>query len=119
MQLLTEELRAQLPGIYSQVEKRDPIVYAKFFIPKTRRVWFVIEGQEHESGFTFFGYAKGRRLELKFFSMKNLEALSKALGLPIQLDPRFKPAPWSEVKKLEGLESQDKVRKIAMALPLH
>lgn len=119
MQLLTAELRAQLPGIYSQVEKRDPIVYAKFFIPKTRRVWFVVEGQEHDEGFTFFGYVKGRRLELKFFSLKNLEALSKALSVPIRRDLSFKPAPWSDVKKREGLESQDKVRKIAMALPLH
>ncbi|MBS1792090.1 MAG: DUF2958 domain-containing protein [Acidobacteria bacterium] len=108
MQLLTAELRAQLPGIYSQVENRDPIVYTKFFIPKTRRVWFVIEGQEHDEGFTFFGYAKGRRLELKFFSMKTLLALSAAFGLPIQRDLRFTPAPWSEVKQREGLE--DKAR---------
>ena len=119
MQLLTAELRAQLPGIYSQVEKRDPIVYAKFFIPKTKRAWFVIEGQEHEAGFTFFGYAKSRRLELKFFSMKTLEALSRALGLPIQRDTRFKPAPWSEVKKREGLEYQDRVRTVAAVLPVN
>lgn len=103
MELLTAELRAQLPGIYSQVESRDPIVYAKFFISKTRRAWFVIEGQEHDGGFTFFGYAKSRRLVLRFFTLKTLLALSTALGLPVQRDPHFQPAPWSEVKQREGL----------------
>lgn len=117
MELLTAELRAQLPGIYSQVENRDPIVYAKFFIAQTRRTWYVIEGQEHESGFTFFGYAKSHRLVLKFFSTKSLLALSTALGLPVQSDPRFQPAPWSEVKQREGLEDKSRVAESVQLFP--
>ena len=33
MKLLTEELRMQLPLLYSQENEKDPMVHAKFFTP--------------------------------------------------------------------------------------
>lgn len=64
MQLLTEELRAQLPGIYAQAENPDPTIYARFFTPDSNWTWFVTEGQQEEDTFICFGYVKGHCLEL-------------------------------------------------------
>ncbi len=35
MKLLTDELRARLPPLYSQEAEAEPMVYAKFFMPGT------------------------------------------------------------------------------------
>lgn len=104
MQLLTEELRAQLPGIYAQAEDPNPTVYAKFFTPDANWTWFATEGQEDEEDFTFFGYVKGHCLELGYFSLKELLSVRGPMKLPIERDLHFEPAPWSEVKKRERLE---------------
>ena len=44
MELLTAELRQQLPPLYAQEHARDPIVYAKFFTPSSNWTWYVTEG---------------------------------------------------------------------------
>jgi len=41
MKLLTDELRAKLPALYSQEHEADPVVYAKFFLPGTSWTWYV------------------------------------------------------------------------------
>jgi len=43
MRLLSDELRARLPQLYSQESSDDPIVYAKFFLPGTGWTWYVTE----------------------------------------------------------------------------
>lgn len=103
MVLLTQELRAQLPGIYAQAETPDPMVYAKFFTPDAGWTWFATEGQEDEDDFTFFGFVKGQCLELGYFSLKELLSVRGPMQLPIERDLHFIPAPWSEVKQREGL----------------
>lgn len=105
MQLLTAELLTQLPAIYAQTENPDPIVYAKFFTPDAGWTWFVTEGQEDEDDFTFFGYVKGHCLELGYFSLKELLSAQGPMKLPVERDLFFESAPWSEVKKREGLEN--------------
>ena len=117
MELLTEELRAQLPGIYAQTENPDPMVYARFFTPDAGWTWYVIEGQEDEDDFTFFGYVKGHCLELGYFSLKELQSVSGPMKLPIERDLHFEPAPWSEVKKKEGLEERPEVEEPCGCIP--
>lgn len=53
MQLLTEELRAQLPKLYSQENIRDPIVHLKFFTPDSNWTWYVTEGEADGDDFRF------------------------------------------------------------------
>lgn len=107
MQLLTEELRAQLPGIYAQADNPDPTVHAKFFTPDAGWTWFVTEGQETEEDFTFFGYVNGHCLELGYFSLKELLLARGPMKLPIERDLHFEPAPWSKVKRRERLQEAD------------
>lgn len=117
MKLLTAELRAQLPAIYAQTDNSDPKIYAKFFTPDSNWTWFVTEGQEDEHDFTFFGYVKGHCLELGYFSLLELQSVRGPNGLPIERDLHFEPAPWSEVKKREGLEEKPEVEEHCGCVP--
>src|SRR5688500_14207978 len=60
MELLTEELKKQIPAIYSREKKKDPTVICKFFDPTSSWRWYVLEGEEVESeeggDFLFFGF---------------------------------------------------------------
>jgi hypothetical protein len=105
MQLLTDELRAQLPAHYAQESNKDPTVYVKFFAPSGNWTWYVTEGEQTENDFVFFGYVIGHVGEWGYFSLNELLSVRvPPFGLPIERDLHFKPAPWSEVKKRERLE---------------
>ena len=54
MKLLTEELRAQLPALYTQEAEKDKMVYIKFFSPFSNWTWFVTEGSQEEDDLIFF-----------------------------------------------------------------
>jgi hypothetical protein len=43
MKLLTEELKQQLPPLYSQQNEKDPMVMCKFFHPLSPMTWYAIE----------------------------------------------------------------------------
>ena len=99
MELLTDELRAQLPALYSQDDNKDPVVHAKFFTPDSFWTWFVTEGSPENCDFIFFGYVIGQAEEWGYFSLSALTDARGPMGLPIERDLRFKPGPWSEVEQ--------------------
>jgi hypothetical protein len=45
MKLITDELRARLPRLYSQEAESDPVVFAKLVLPGTRLALYVLEGE--------------------------------------------------------------------------
>lgn len=90
MKLLTDELRAKLPRLYSQEAEADPMVYAKFFLPGTGWTWYVTEGQEQEGDFLFFGFVVGLESEFGYFVLSELESVrSPLVGLPVERDLSF------------------------------
>ena len=97
MKLLTAELRAALPPLYSQEHAADPIVHCKFFTPDSSWTWFVTEGAPEGEEFLFFGYVIGLEEEWGYSALSELEAVRGALGLPIERDLYFTPGPFSEV----------------------
>jgi hypothetical protein len=114
MQLLTEEIKNKLPALYSQEQKKDPVVICKFFDPTGSWTWYAIEGSPvDENGygdtdkekvdFLFFGYVAGHEPELGYFSLHELETCKQGLtglkALPIERDLSFTPKRLSEVKK--------------------
>ena len=99
MQLLTKELRAQLPKLYEQEGSSDPTVYAKFFTPDSGWTWYVTEGQEDDGNFRFFGYVVGFESEWGYFVLSELQAARGKLGLPIERDLYFTPCPFSTVQQ--------------------
>lgn len=107
MQLLTEELRTQLPPLYAQEGNGDPIVHIKFFTPDSNWTWYATGGQAEDDDFRFFGYVNGFEGEWGYFILSELESARGPRGLPIERDLYFTPGPWSEVKKRERLDPED------------
>jgi hypothetical protein len=94
-ELLSEELKARLPKLYSQEGDTDPMVYAKFLFPASGRVWFVTEGQTTGNDFTFFGYVIGFEAEWGYFKLGELEQVN-VNGLVIERDDDFEPKKFSK-----------------------
>jgi hypothetical protein len=97
MKLLTAELRATIPPLYSQERLGDPIVHAKFFTPWTKWTWFATEGSEQDGVFLFFGCVIGSDEEWGYFQLEELESVTGPAGLKIERDLNFQPRPFSEV----------------------
>ena len=97
MELLTQELRRQLPPLYSQEHEADPLVICKFFTPDTQWTFYALE---FDGSDLFFGWIVGIEHELGYFSLTELEAARGPLGMPIERDVGFRPTRLSEVQKL-------------------
>jgi Protein of unknown function (DUF2958) len=95
--LLTQEIRKQLPELYSQEHEPDPLVICKFFTPDSNWSWFAIEFDGED---LFFGWIVGFEKELGYFSLNEMTAARGPLGLPIERDSHFTPTRLSEIKKL-------------------
>ncbi len=101
MELLPEELRQQLPPLYSQENEKDPMVLVKFFHPLANMAWYAIEGSPEEDDFIFFGWVHSDSSELGYFSLNEMQAV-EVMGLGIERDLLFTPMRLSEVKKLHS-----------------
>jgi hypothetical protein len=97
MMLLTKEVRAKLPPLYSTENTKDPLVICKFFLPDFSWTWYVIEFDGKD---TFYGYVAGDDCELGYFSLSELASVRGKFGLPLERDLYFKPQPLSQVRKL-------------------
>ena len=96
MELLPEEIRQQLPPLYSQEHVDDPVVLVKFFTPDSNWTWYAYEFDGED---LFFGLVYGFETELGYFSLSELSEARGPLGLPIERDIHFTPKPLSEVRK--------------------
>lgn len=101
MKLLTEELKKQLPPLYSQEHEADPLVICKFFHPLSFWTWYAYEASPEDDDFIFFGWVYGDFPELGYFSLSELESVN-VMGLGIERDLHFTPMRLSEVKKLHA-----------------
>lgn len=95
MKLLTEEIRRQLPALYSQEHIEDPLVICKFFHPMSDMIWYATEFDGED---IFFGWVQSAQSELGYFSLKEMQE-TRVRGLGMERDLHFKPKKLSEVKK--------------------
>ena len=96
MQLLTDELRKQLPVIGASEKQADPIAVCKFFTPDGSWTWFPLEFDGKD---LFFGAVSGDAFELGYFALRELEETTGHLGLHIERDLYFEPTPLSKIRK--------------------
>jgi len=101
MKLLTKEILAKLPKLYSteEVKLADKVLVVKFFHPYSCMTWYGAEYNPEER--IFFGYVCGLGPgcdEWGEFSMAELESV-KHMGIGIERDLYFKPAKFSDVIK--------------------
>jgi Protein of unknown function (DUF2958) len=94
MELLTKELREQLPPLYAQEHEADPLVICKFFTPDSSWTWYA---WEFDGVDVFFGLVIGFEQELGYFSLSELQATRGPLALPIERDLHFQPTRLSVV----------------------
>ena len=96
MKLLTKELEAKLPPLYSQDGKGyEAIALAKFFTPDSSWTWYATEYDPVER--VFFGLVDGLEKELGYFRLDELESVKGPLGLSIERDIYFEPTRIKEL----------------------
>lgn len=91
MKLPTESLKQQIPPLYSteSTPLKDKDVIAKFFNPLGAGTWYVIEGEEQDGDFVFFGLVDLHEQEFGYFSLNELESIRLPFGLGIERDIHF------------------------------
>lgn len=92
--MLTVEILKKLPPLYSQEKVADPVAQVKFFNPCGAATWWATEfdGEDRFFGWADLGFGSG---ELGYFSLSELQAVKLRLGLYIERDTSFTPAPLS------------------------
>lgn len=98
MELLTAELREQLPPLYAtdKTDTAEKLIVTKFFFPAGVWTWFAVEGEQKTNDFIFFGYVVGDFPEWGYFSLNELEGIN-INGLRIERDLHFKPGKFKDV----------------------
>lgn len=102
MKLLTESLKKQIPALNSteNLPLEEKVVVAKFFSPIGAGTWYVIEGEEQDGDFIFFGLVDLHEQEFGYFTLNELESVALPFGLKIERDIQFTQEKIS--KLLEG-----------------
>ena len=100
MKLITEEIKKQLPKLYSQDEVADPICQLKIFTPDSSFTWFIVEGSEQEDGNWLFFCKVVSSIcpegELGYVLLSQLKEVRGSLNLPVERDLYWKAKPLSE-----------------------
>ncbi len=93
MELLTDEIKAQLPALYSTDGVEDKEIICKFFNPMGAGTWFICEGDEQPNGdWLLFGLCDlGFGSEWGYVSLSELESVSLPFGMGIERDIFFSP----------------------------
>src|SRR5690349_2143911 len=92
-----DNIKSQLPPLYSQEKNKDPIVHIKFFCPWNYWTWYATEGQAEGEEFIFFGYVVGHTREWGYFALSDLQSVTGPGGLKIERDIHFNGKQASEI----------------------
>ena len=97
MRLVTQELLARLPPLYTQEGEADSMVYAKFFMPGTAWTWYVTEGSRQDDDVLFFGFVVGLESEFGYFLLSELESVRSRGGFAVERDLYFQEGKLTDV----------------------
>jgi len=88
MKLMTKEIREKIKPLmyYEKHNTEDIPIAVKFFTPDSNWTWYAYEFDGEDE---FFGLVDGFEMEFGSFSLKELESVRGALGLPIERDLHF------------------------------
>jgi hypothetical protein len=100
--LLPKHIAATLPPIGgAEAEGLDALARARFFTPDAEWTWYA---SEYDGADLFFGFVVGIEPELGCFSLADLAAARGGLGLPVEWDAFFEPAPLRNIMRAYGIE---------------
>lgn len=95
MQLMTREVRGQLPPLGATEKIEDPLARVKFFTPDSHWTWWATEFDGDD---LFFGAVQGDVFEIGYFSLSELEQVRGPLGLAVERDLHFAATPLSNIR---------------------
>ena len=95
MELISKEIKNQIPKLYETEDLKNPIVYVKLFLDGW--TWYIIEIDKSDYN-TCYGLVDGFEQELGYFSLSELESISDSYGLKAELDSSFKATKLSKIK---------------------
>lgn len=97
MELLPKELADKIPALYATENLGDDaIVHAKFFTPWTFWTWYVLE---YDGSDKCFGLVSGYEVELGYWLVSELEAITHDSGLTIERDLFFEPTTLGKIRE--------------------
>jgi hypothetical protein len=96
MELLPDELRAQIPTI-AATQEDDPMVWAMLTNPVSGWRWYLIAMEQVDTDVFYFGYMVGWDEAMTHFNHSDLDAHAAEVGEPNQLDATFTPCRLSVV----------------------
>ena len=95
MNLMPEDVRKKIPGLYKQEELGpDAVAHVKYFTPDSGWTWYATEFDGED---TFFGLVDGFEKELGYFSLAELCTAKGPLCLPIERDLYWEPKTLKEI----------------------
>lgn len=97
MELMTLELKERFEIIGQQSEDLNPIIIAKFFDPLGTGTWYVSE-YELETNICLGCVTGLDHNEWGYFSLTELEAIERPLGMKIERDIYFTEARFKDLK---------------------
>ena len=105
MKLVTKEIEKLFEKYptRSQEDEEDPLCIAKFFVPRGRGTWYVMEAETiGDDDYWFFGWVESP-IDPLFdesgsFTLSELKSIKLPFGLGIERDMYFKPKRLSEIK---------------------
>lgn len=96
-QLMTENIREQLPDLYTNEEiGLDALAPVKYFTPDSQWTWYATEFDGDD---ILFGLVIGFEIELGYFSLRELQQARGPLGLPIERDLHYQPQNLRELQE--------------------
>ena len=104
MDLLTDELRRQLPMIHKHRnlgEEEFYMIYAKFFAVSSGVAFYVAEGELRKGEYTFWGFLITRQFKFpsRFqITLGRLQSADWVGGDPCQRDETFQPDRWGAIR---------------------
>ena len=105
MELLTDELRRQLPlirKIHNPATEDQCMIYARFFTPSSGVVFYVAEGEQRNSDYLLWGlliapqFKFPSRFQITLGRLRTKDWLGQEA---CQRDEHFKPARWGAVER--------------------
>lgn len=104
MKLVTKEIIKKIPKLYSteNIPLSEKKAVCKIFNPCGVGTWYVIEGQEEDGDFIFFGLVDLHEKEFGYFSLNELQSIKLPFGLRIERDIHFQISRLSKIVDLEG-----------------
>lgn len=94
--LLDDEIRAQLPPLYSNEDKGlNALALVKFFMPDAGWTWYASDFDGED---TFYGIVIGAVAEPGYFQLSELEEIRGPHGLAVRRDKKFQRRTLREIK---------------------